>query len=182
MQDLVVAALDSPIGRLSLAATSRGLAWIGFPTRGAAAQLARWATRHDLRMIDTDNKHLGLAMDELLAYFDGTLRSFTVRLDVRGTEFQRRVWRGLRRIPYGQTVSYGQLADRIGRPGGQRAVGRANGQNCIPIIIPCHRVINAAGSLHGFGGGLRRKAFLLDHERVVVGAGAAGMQYTSTIS
>jgi AraC family transcriptional regulator of adaptative response/methylated-DNA-[protein]-cysteine methyltransferase len=166
--DLFVRRYSSPIGSLTLAATDRGLAWIGFPTRGAAADLKRWKERHRFRPVNGENEFLSNAIDELDAYFDGTLRQFRVRLDIHGTEFQRQVWRGLRRIRYGRTVSYSELAGQIGRPGAQRAVGRANGQNGIPIIIPCHRVINAAGDLHGFGGGLHRKAFLLDHEKAVV--------------
>jgi len=101
---------------------------------------------------------------QLRAYFAGELRTFDVPLEMIGTEFQRRVWQALRKIPYGETRSYSQLASRIGAPRAVRAVGAANGRNPIPIIVPCHRVIGASGHLVGFGGGLEWKRFLLDLE------------------
>jgi methylated-DNA-[protein]-cysteine S-methyltransferase len=102
----------------------------------------------------------------LEAYFEGELAAVDViRTQTRGTDFQRRVWSALRDIPVGTTVSYGQLAARIGRPTAVRAVGAANGANPIPVIVPCHRVIGADASLTGFGGGLERKRWLLAHER-----------------
>ncbi len=97
----------------------------------------------------------------LASYFDGGCPSFDGPLSMKGTEFQQRVWRELRRIPYGVTVSYGELARRLGDPKAVRAVGMANGRNPIPIIVPCHRVIGADGSLIGYGGGLQRKQALL---------------------
>ncbi|MFH8407531.1 methylated-DNA--[protein]-cysteine S-methyltransferase [Streptomyces sp. NPDC018019] len=105
------------------------------------------------------------AVQQLRAYFDGTLTDFDLPLAPRGTPFQRRVWAALREIPYGATLSYGQLAGRLGKPSAARAVGLANGKNPIGIIIPCHRVIGAGGSLTGYGGGLDRKRRLLDFER-----------------
>jgi methylated-DNA-[protein]-cysteine S-methyltransferase len=102
----------------------------------------------------------------LEAYFEGELAAVeAIRTQTRGTDFQRRVWSALRDIPMGTTVSYGQLAARIGRPAAVRAVGAANGANPIPVIVPCHRVIGADASLTGFGGGLERKRWLLAHER-----------------
>jgi methylated-DNA-[protein]-cysteine S-methyltransferase len=103
---------------------------------------------------------------QLRAYFAGELRDFDVALELAGTAFQREVWQALREIPYGETISYGELAARVGRPGASRAVGLANGRNPIAIIVPCHRVIGADGSLTGFGGGLARKRWLLEHEGV----------------
>ena len=102
--------------------------------------------------------------EQLAAYFTGRLRAFNLPLEPQGTPFQRRVWSELRRIPFGETISYGELARRIGQPGASRAVGRANGQNPIAVIVPCHRVIGANGSLTGFGGGMDRKRWLLEHE------------------
>jgi methylated-DNA-[protein]-cysteine S-methyltransferase len=98
---------------------------------------------------------------QLKAYFDGQLKAFDLPLAPQGTEFQRQVWRALQTIPYGRTKSYGEIARRLGRPEASRAVGAANGQNPIPVIIPCHRVIGADGSLTGFGGGLPIKRKLL---------------------
>jgi methylated-DNA-[protein]-cysteine S-methyltransferase len=109
------------------------------------------------------------AADQLDAYFAGELTRFDVPLAPRGSEFQQRVWAALQEIPYGRTESYGELAERIGSPGGARAVGLANGKNPIGIIIPCHRVVGADGSLTGYGGGLDRKKQLLDLELVVSG-------------
>ena len=108
--------------------------------------------------------------DQLDAYFAGELTGFTVPLAPRGTKFQQRVWAALLEIPYGQTQSYGQLAERIGSPGAARAVGLANGKNPIGIVIPCHRVVGSNGSLTGYGGGLARKKQLLDLELEVSGA------------
>ena len=110
------------------------------------------------------------AADQLDAYFAGELTDFDVPLAPHGSEFQRRVWAALQEIPYGRTESYGELAGRIGSPGGARAVGLANGKNPIGIIIPCHRVVGADGSLTGYGGGLDRKKQLLDLELAVSGA------------
>ena len=104
-------------------------------------------------------------VDQLDAYFSGVLTEFEVALDPVGTSFQRTVWAALREIPYGQTWSYGQLAERIGRPGASRAVGMANGRNPVGIIVPCHRIVGADGSLTGYAGGIERKRYLLEHER-----------------
>ncbi|MEU5523687.1 methylated-DNA--[protein]-cysteine S-methyltransferase [Streptomyces sp. NPDC047860] len=103
--------------------------------------------------------------DQLAAYFAGDLKEFTLELRLHGTPFQRRVWEQLARIPYGETRTYGQLADALGNPKASRAVGLANGRNPISIIVPCHRVIGSTGSLIGYGGGLPRKQRLLDFER-----------------
>ena len=107
---------------------------------------------------------LAQAREQLEAYFAGELRAFTLPLRARGTPFQQQVWQALTRIPYGETTSYGAIAAQIGMPGSARAVGAANGQNPIAIVVPCHRVIGANGSLVGYGGGLERKTWLLSHE------------------
>jgi methylated-DNA-[protein]-cysteine S-methyltransferase len=122
------------------------------------------------------------AVAQLDAYFAGELTEFDLRIRLEGTDFQRTVWAGLREIPYGETSSYGELAARIGRPKASRAVGLANGRNPVAIVVPCHRVIGASGSLTGYGGGLDRKRTLLDLERarrqppliVTTGTGPAG--------
>jgi methylated-DNA-[protein]-cysteine S-methyltransferase len=110
------------------------------------------------------------AADQLEAYFAGSLTRFTLPLAPSGSAFQQRVWAALQDIPYGQTESYGKLAERIGSPGAARAVGLANGKNPIGIVIACHRVVGSDGSLTGYGGGLDRKRALLDLERAVSGA------------
>ncbi len=104
-------------------------------------------------------------VDQLDEYFAGERTEFDVTLRLEGTEFQRRVWAGLLEIPYGETISYGELATRIGQPTASRAVGLANGRNPVGIIVPCHRVIGSTGALTGYGGGLDRKRALLDLER-----------------
>lgn len=109
---------------------------------------------------------------QLDAYFAGTLRRFDLRLAPAGTPFQLRVWRALCDIPYGETTSYGELARRLGQPAAMRAVGAANGQNPLSIVVPCHRVIGSDGRLVGYGGGLPAKALLLDLERRVAGTAA----------
>jgi len=110
------------------------------------------------------NPLLRQAVEQLRAYFAGELRDFDLTLDMQGTEFQRRVWLELQNIPYGETRSYSFVANTIGAPKAVRAVGAANGRNPIPIVVPCHRVIGAGGSLVGYGGGLPLKRFLIDLE------------------
>ncbi len=104
---------------------------------------------------------------QLTAYFAGTLTEFDVPLQMQGTIFQQRVWEALKSIPYGATLSYGELAQQIGQPKASRAVGLANGRNPISIVVPCHRVIGANGKLTGYGGGIERKQWLLNHERLM---------------
>jgi methylated-DNA-[protein]-cysteine S-methyltransferase len=143
--------VDSPIGPLGLVASEAGLRGVLF----------------DGSKIRTEGRSpiLAEAERQLDAYFDGGLVTFDLPLDLHGTEFQRRCWLALASIPYGQTVSYGEQARRLGLgPDGARAVGAANGRNPLPIVLPCHRVIGANGSLTGFGGGLHVKRFLLEHE------------------
>jgi len=111
------------------------------------------------------------ALHQFRLYFAGELQAFDLPLEMVGTDFQKRVWRELRNIPYGETRSYGQLAERIGAPRAVRAVGAANGRNPIPIIVPCHRVIGSSGKLVGFGGGLEWKRMLLDLESANVNRG-----------
>ena len=122
------------------------------------------APQHTLRAVGSlDQAHE--AVEQLEAYFAGERREFDLELEPVGTNFQRRVWEALLTIPYGETRSYGQIAEQIGSPGASRAVGLANGHNPIGIIVPCHRVIGANGSLTGYGGGLDRKRALLELER-----------------
>jgi methylated-DNA-[protein]-cysteine S-methyltransferase len=110
------------------------------------------------------------AAEQLAAYFEGTLREFDLRLALSGSPFFTRVWEEVRAVPFGETRTYGQVAAQLGRPAATRAVGAANGRNPLPIIVPCHRLIGANGSLTGYGGGLERKRWLLDHEARIAGS------------
>lgn len=149
--------IDSPIGPLLLAGSAEALRVLAFVRNGDPDPDPAWRPDED----DT----LAAVEAELVAYFAGQLRRFTTPVAPSGTPFQRRVWAALREIPYGETISYGDLARRIGDARAVRAVGAANGANPIAIIVPCHRVIGANGSLVGFGGGLPVKRALLDLER-----------------
>ena len=145
--------LASPVGPLLLAADQLGLRRVCFEnSKRTGPPPPHWKQ---------DRGPLLEVIRQLEAYFGGALKDFNLPLSLEGTEFQLRVWRCLRTIPYGETISYGQLAQRIGKPKALRAVGLANGSNPIPIIIPCHRVIGSDGSLTGFGGGLPIKKKLL---------------------
>ncbi len=143
-------AVDTPIGTFGIVASETGLTSV------------RWSANG---LPDDSSALLDEAAAQLAAYFAGELTSFDVPLDLDGTEFQRQCWLALATIPYGQTVSYGEQARRLGPgPDAARAAGAANGQNPVPIVLPCHRVIGADGPPTGFGGGLHRKRFLLEHE------------------
>ena len=150
--------IESPIGPLLVAGAEAGLRRIQFPRQGRAqAPEAGWV--RDSRPFREVARQLG-------EYFAGKRRTFNLVLAPEGTPFQRATWRALTEIPYGSTVSYGELARRLGRPGASRAVGAANGANPLPIVVPCHRVIGRDGSLTGFGGGLPVKRALLALEGV----------------
>jgi len=154
--------IESPIGRLRLIADGDLLVGIVFE-RGRDA--VRAAARDEQGFENRSSPVLERTRRQLEEYFTGQRQTFDLPLDPRGTEFQRRVWQRLASIAYGDTTTYGALARELGDPGASRAVGLANGSNPIPIVIPCHRVIGADGSLTGFGGGLPVKAALLDLER-----------------
>lgn len=161
--------LPSPLGPLLAGATSERIHLLEFTgSQPLDEQLKGLGGRHDLPVVPGSNPLLERLAEELQAYFQGTLRAFSVPLLIQGTPFQSRVWEELIRIPYGQTISYEELATRVGNPTASRAVGGANGRNRIVILIPCHRVVNKGGALGGYGGGLRRKQYLLDLERSVL--------------
>jgi methylated-DNA-[protein]-cysteine S-methyltransferase len=159
------AVIDSPIGPLTLIAQDGRLT-------GVHMEVTRYepdaAALGALVPCDADPV-LEAAASQLRAYFGGELTSFELPLTLAGTGFQRTVWEGLQTIPYGQTISYGGLARRIGQPSASRAVGLANGRKPVSIVVPCHRVIGADGSLTGYGGGMDRKRFLLGLEERVSG-------------
>lgn len=147
---------ETPIGSLLLAGADERLSLLGFP----GGSMAR---RHESDWRE-DAAPFREVIRQLDAYFAGELTQFDLPLAPEGTEFQRQVWSALLEIPFGETWSYGQLAERVGRPKAARAVGAANGVNPIPVIIPCHRVVGANGKLTGFGGGLPTKQYLLSLE------------------
>jgi len=160
MNTTLYTTIDSPIGGLLLAGDGRSLHHLAFRSGRRPTQVSpSWERR--------DHAFDGVVA-QLGEYFDGRRRTFDVPLELAGNAFEQRVWDALREIPYGETVSYGQIAATIGQPGAARAVGLANGRNPVAVIVPCHRVIGADGTLTGYGGGLERKQFLLDLEAGVL--------------
>jgi len=148
--------IDSPIGPLTLAGHGSVLTNLRMVDQTYEPSRTGWSL---------DQGAFGDAVEQLGAYFAGELTEFDIEFDLLGTEFQQRVWKALLTIPYGETRSYGEIADQIGAPGSARAVGLANGHNPIAIVVPCHRVIGANGNLTGYGGGLDRKRTLLELEK-----------------
>ena len=150
-------AMESPIGEIFIAQSAKGLTHIRFASSTKPElPLANWKFVNDPE---------SEPVNQLKAYFKGTLRDFSLPLDLQGTPFQLKVWEALQKIPYGQTISYSELARRIGKPKAVRAVGGANGKNPIPLVVPCHRVIGSDGSLTGYGSGIHIKSMLLELEK-----------------
>jgi AraC family transcriptional regulator of adaptative response/methylated-DNA-[protein]-cysteine methyltransferase len=163
---VTLARITTPLGPMLAGATDGALCLLEFVDRRMLeTQLRRLRERLSCLFSPGGDAVLERAERDLAAYFAGTLRSFDMPLAMPGTDFQREVWSALREIPYGTTTSYGQLAASLGRPGAQRAVARANGDNRLAIVIPCHRVVGADGALTGYGGGVWRKRRLLELER-----------------
>ncbi|MGH0029763.1 MAG: methylated-DNA--[protein]-cysteine S-methyltransferase [Myxococcota bacterium] len=165
MEIVHTARADSPIGPLRLASTTAGLAYVELP-HASGRGLDGWLRRclPDATCVEgfAPNR---LAIKQILEYLDGKRSEFDLELDLHGTAFQMEVWTSLRDIPYGETRSYADLAETIGRPNAVRAVGTANGANPLSLVVPCHRVINADGKLGGYGGGLELKRRLLAMEK-----------------
>ncbi|GGR98253.1 methylated-DNA--protein-cysteine methyltransferase [Streptomyces aureoverticillatus] len=165
--------IDSPYGPLTLVATD-----------GTLSGLYMTEQRHrpaEETFGDRDPAPFGPAIDQLEAYFAGGLKEFDLPLCLDGTPFQRSVWQQLLEIPYGQTRTYGELAEALGNPAASRAVGLANGKNPISVIVPCHRVIGASGGLTGYGGGLDRKQRLLAFESGIDGGSGAAPESGATL-
>ncbi len=160
MFDISLAYLDSPIGRLAILADSEGITEIRFPNNSKPLSLVEAPTS------TKGEACLGLAIEQLNAYFEGRLKVFDLPLSINGSDFQKQAWVQLQGIAYGSTASYGEIASAMGKPKAARAVGMANNKNPIPIVIPCHRIIASNGSLTGFAGGLDTKAWLLKHEGI----------------
>jgi methylated-DNA-[protein]-cysteine S-methyltransferase len=153
---MLTTTIDSPIGELTITAQDGVLTGVHMHDQRHFPPIPVTAER--------DDAALAPIVAQLDAYFAGELTDFDLPLQLRGTPFQRRVWTALQEIPYGETISYGELARRVGNPKASRAVGLANGRNPVAIVVPCHRVIGADGSLTGYGGGLDRKVWLIEHE------------------
>ena len=149
--------IDSPVGLLTLAGVGSTLMHLRMVDQTHEPDRSGWEP--------ADDDAFPEAVEQLSAYFAGELTEFDLDLELAGTEFQRRVWAALRTIPYGETRSYGQIAEQIGSSGASRAVGLANGRNPIGIIVPCHRVIGSTGGMTGYGGGIDRKRALLALEK-----------------
>jgi len=157
--------MASPVGLLFLARTDQGLRYLQFMERKSLKRMI--AARSDIvpdAKWEPSLLDLKPVVEQLDAYFNGMLHVFDVPLDPVGSDFQKKVWTALSQIPFGKTRSYGEIAKAIRQPKASRAVGLANNQNPIAIIVPCHRVIGANGSMTGYGGGLPRKRWLLEHE------------------
>lgn len=156
--NLVCKFMQSPVGKLKLVASEKGLVailWENDDPRLVALDDLRENDRQPI-LVETER--------QLKEYFEGKRQRFSIPLDMRGTPFQKSVWEGLLAIPFGETRSYGQLAKQLGRPNAMRAVGAASGRNPISIVVPCHRVVGSSGKLTGFAGGLEAKAHLLEIE------------------
>ena len=161
--------IQSPLGPMIAGATDNGVCLLEFTDRRMLeAQFETVRRRLGGPTVAGSNEHLERLKDELAGYFAGAVRAFSVPLVYPGTPFQLRVWEKLLNVPYGETRSYQDLASAVGNPAAVRAVGRANGMNRIAIVIPCHRIVNKNGDLGGYGGGLRRKQYLLNLEQAAV--------------
>ena len=156
-QQIFYSSLKSPIGEVIVTSDEIGIRSIYSPTHETLISPLEKAKRDKSKLLD--------ATDQLRAYFAGELQEFSLALNPQGTPFFKQVWKHLKTISYGTTMSYGELAKQIGKPTASRAVGMANGRNPISFIIPCHRVIGQNGSLTGYGGGLKLKRWLLEFEK-----------------
>ncbi len=166
IDQIVYRELKGPLGTMIAAATWSGCCLLEFEDRGVLDRIKqRLRKRYRYELIYGTNDFVDQLETELSSYFSGSLETFSVQLDLKGTPFQRAVWEQLLRIPYGETRSYGEIARSVDKPQAVRAVGRANGENYVAIVVPCHRVIQHDGGLRGYGGGIWRKKKLLDLEK-----------------
>jgi O-6-methylguanine DNA methyltransferase len=164
MQTVEITRIDTLIGELRVGSTDKGLAYIELP-HASGCGLRGWLHHHfrDTQCVEQIDRNRSV-VEQLLEYLAGERTDFDLPLDLRGTEFQRRVWAALQEIPFGERRSYRDIAKAIGHPKAVRAVGAANGSNPVSLVVPCHRVINSDGKLGGYGGGLALKARLLAME------------------
>ena len=167
-----VETVESPAGPVALAVDEGGaLLWLQFVEGDYGWTVEDSLEEEGYRVEENSHRTAG-AREELLEYHAGERREFGLAFVLRGTDWQKAVWEALTRIPYGETCTYGEIAAMVGRPKSARAVGRANSTNRLPLVVPCHRVIGADGSLTGFDGGMHLKVSLLEHEARVLGADA----------
>lgn len=165
LRELHYAYLDSPVGRLGLVASSQGLVSLDFLGLIAKDYVELLQEKYSHQGLIKDGKFIVEPLKQVKEYFLGKRKQFTCSLNLKGTPFQLEVWQALREIPYGKTVSYEDIAKKIGNLKAVRAVGQANGKNPIAIVVPCHRVIRKSGDLGGYSSGLEIKKFLLDWEQ-----------------
>lgn len=161
---LVLTRFETPVGTMTAGAVREGICLLEFTSDRVQREIQDLAQRLHASVEDGMTDHLRRLAHELNDYFGGKLRHFTIPVVAPGTAFEEAVWQNLQEIPYGETISYTELAARVGKPSATRAVGSANGRNRVSIVIPCHRVVNANGKLGGYGGGLWRKQRLLELE------------------
>lgn len=167
-ETIIYKIIESPVGQFVAGVTEKGCCLFEFGDRGGMERIrARMVKRYNSELKEGSNSLLDEIEKQSNEYFSGNRREFDLPIDQKGTSFEKSVWNALMKIPYGKTRSYGEIAAMLRKPGAARAVGRANGLNYIPIIIPCHRVIEANGELRGYGGGLWRKRFLLELEGAI---------------
>ena len=170
-EKIVYKIVDSPICKFIAGATSKGCCIYEFLDRGGLKRIkTRVEKRYKVKMVEGTNSFIDTMESQVNEYFQDKRKKFSLKLDLQGTKFEILDWLQLMKIPYGETRSYGEIAKALGNPGAARAVGRANGANYLPIIIPCHRVIEANGNLRGYGGKLWRKKFLLELEKENIGS------------
>jgi AraC family transcriptional regulator of adaptative response/methylated-DNA-[protein]-cysteine methyltransferase len=163
---IITTQIETALGTMIAGAVDEGICLLEFSDRRLLRTEYKDLSRYlNTTINDGDHKHFKILIKQLQEYFDGKLKVFTLPLVSPGTEFQQAVWKELTNIPFGTTRSYYEQSVAMGKPGSIRAVANANGMNRISIVIPCHRVIGSDGSLTGYGGGLHRKKWLLDHER-----------------
>jgi AraC family transcriptional regulator of adaptative response/methylated-DNA-[protein]-cysteine methyltransferase len=166
---IVCADADTPIGTMIVGSTDKGCCLVEFHDRGGVQKIRQAIEKRYRRTAEMGGSELNnTAIAQLQEYFAGGRTEFDLALDIVGTPFEKSVWKELLATSFGKTRSYGEIAAAVGRPQASRAVGRANGANRISIIVPCHRIIEAGGGLRGYGGGLWRKRWLLDHEQKVL--------------
>ena len=170
--------IETPIGDMAAAAMKEGICFLEFTSRPALeSEINKLALAFNATIKPGSNRHLRALRRQLKEYFRGKRKEFTLKLVTPGTDFQREVWETLKKIPYGETISYLEQAKMMNNPGAFRAVAGANGSNRIAIVIPCHRVIGSDGDMVGYGGGLDKKKWLIDHERKFSGKPVNGILF-----